>query len=359
MRPLFLIGETVSLPLTVEDVNLDWLNAALGESRTGVSVGSIDDRKVIPGTATKILLRVSYGSNVEGGPPRDICVKGGFNEALRAFVAYGNVLEANFYRHLAARLTAPLPRCWYACAEPERAQGIIILDNLETLGATFPDPLRPWHPDRVARALDSLASIHGQTWNAEPAIYPWLRIGTWIREVATTLLSEEHWNKIFSSPTAPVLPAALQDRGRASRALFEMWRLDDQSPHRCVCHSDAHMGNTYLAANGDVGFLDWQGVALAPHMDDVSNIIGGSMTIADRRANERDLLRHYLSALAGKGGPRLGFDDAWLNYRRYHMHGILWAVTPASMQSDDKVLAMAERHMAAIVDHDVVALLTS
>lgn len=269
------------------------------------------------------------------------------------------MLEANFYQHLAAQLKALLPRCWYASAEPERGQGIVILDNLETLGASFPDPLQSWHPDRVARALESLASIHGQTWNAAPATYPWLRVGTWIREVATTLLSEEHWDKIFSSAVAPVLPSALQDRERARKALFEMWRLDDLSPQRCVCHSDAHMGNTYLAANGDVGFLDWQGVALAPHMDDVSNIIGGSMSIADRRGNERDLLRHYLDVLAGKGGPRLGFDEAWLDYRRYHMHGILWAVTPASMQSGDKVLAMAEHHIVAIVDHEVVKLLRS
>lgn len=345
------------LPLTIEEVNLDWLNLALSASNPGTSVTSIDKKTIIPGTATKILIRVSYGSQGEPPPPRDLCVKGGFNEALRPVVGYGNVLEANFYRHLAPQLTVPMPRCWFAASDPERGQGIIILDNLDTFGASFPDPLQPWPADRVARALESLASIHGQTWNAEPAAYPWLRVGTWIREVASALLSEAHWNKIFSDPGAPALPDSLQNRSRARDALFAMWRLDDEAPQRCVCHSDAHMGNTFLAANGDVGFLDWQGVALAPHMDDVSNIMGGSMKIADRRAHERDLLRHYLEALVAHGGPLIDFDEAWLHYRRYHMHGLLWAVTPSTMQGGDTVRTMAERHLAAIVDHDVVALL--
>jgi aminoglycoside phosphotransferase (APT) family kinase protein len=141
------------------------------------------------------------------------------------------------------------------------------------------------------------------------------------------------------------------------RALVEMWRLDDLAAERCLCHSDGHMGNTYFNADGRIGLVDWQGVAIAPNWDDVSNIIGGSMTIADRRAHERDLLRHYLDVLSANGGPRVAFDDAWLQYRRYHMHGILWAVTPASMQDGAKVTAMTERHMAAIIDHDVVALL--
>jgi len=138
-----------------------------------------------------------------------------------------------------------------------------------------------------------------------------------------------------------------------------MWRLDDLATERCICHSDAHMGNTYCDVDGRIGFVDWQAVAIAPHMDDVSNIIGGALSTADRRAHERHLLQHYIDALAAHGGPRLAFDAAWLQYRRYHMHGILWAVTPTAMQTAEKVVAMTERHVAAIIDHDVLRLLDS
>jgi hypothetical protein len=76
----------------------------------------------------------------------------------------------------------------------------------------------------------------------------------------------------------------------------------------------------------------------------------GALATADRRAHERDLLRHYLSALAAAGAPAPSEDDAWAMYRRYSLHGFLWVTTPPVMQSWANVNAMAERHIAAILD---------
>jgi hypothetical protein len=93
----------------------------------------------------------------------------------------------------------------------------------------------------------------------------------------------------------------------------------------------------------------------APAMDDVAYFIGGSLTVADRRASERDLVAHYLRALATPGGPRYTVDDVWLDYRRHHLHGFLWAMTGALMQPRERVAAMAERPVQAIEDHNSVA----
>ena len=70
-----------------------------------------------------------------------------------------------------------------------------------------------------------------------------------------------------------------------------------------LSHGDPHIGNTYLDA-GRPAFLDWQGVCIAPPMDDVAYFIGGALSVADRRTHERDLLKLYLSAAAAAGGPR-------------------------------------------------------
>jgi aminoglycoside phosphotransferase (APT) family kinase protein len=112
----------------------------------------------------------------------------------------------------------------------------------------------------------------------------------------------------------------------AERALF---RLQASSVH-ALSHGDAHIGNTYLDADRQPGFYDWQTFCLAPPLDDVSYFIAGAMTVADRRTHEQDLLRHYLSALAALGAPTPSWDEAWLTYRTYQAHGFFWAVLPAS-----------------------------
>jgi hypothetical protein len=346
------------LPMTLEALDLDWLNDALRQRHPRVRVTAIRDRKIILGTATKILVHVEYERPPQAGdPPEQLCIKGGFDEQMRAITARAYQSEANFYEHVAGSLGIALPRCWYAAASAEQGQGIVILDDLNTVGASFSDPLQPWTADKVAAALETQARWHAGTWGATQKCYPWFPVGTWVRDVAKTLLSEREWERFLLDPEAPRLPTLLQDRERMRRALFEMWRWDDLDTQRCLVHSDAHVGNTFSLPDGRVGFLDWQAVAIAPPLDDVANIIGGSMTVADRRLHERDLLTHYLEVLAGYGGPRLSFDEAWLKYRRYHMHGILWPPTPAAMQPLERTRVMTERHVAAILDHDVVRLL--
>jgi len=175
----------VNLPLSAAEVDLHWLNEALRAWTPGVEIRDIERRTVLEGTATKILLRVRYRDGVvPGGPPADLCVKGGFNEDMRHAVANAYQIEANFYTHVAHQLNIPLPRCWFACCEPERKQGIIVLDDMVAAGAHFTNLLQPWSADRVAAALETQAKWHGQTWGATPQRYPWFRVGTWVRDVA-------------------------------------------------------------------------------------------------------------------------------------------------------------------------------
>jgi hypothetical protein len=49
---------------------------------------------------------------------------------------------------------------------------------------------------------------------------------------------------------------------------------------------------------------------------DVSYTIATSLTVADRRDWERELLAFYLEKLAAAGGTAPDFDAAWLSYRQ-------------------------------------------
>ena len=81
------------------------------------------------------------------------------------------------------------------------------------------------------------------------------------------------------------------------------------------------------------------------------------MTTDDRREHEQDLLRHYLSALASHGVPAPAWNEAWLTYRSYLVHGFFWAVLPTAWQPVECSVPMAERYIAAMQDHNSLELL--
>lgn len=347
----------MNLPLCVEEITPEWLSAALSAWTPGTRVAAIETLAVLRGSATKVRIVAHYASRSEGGPPTALCIKGGFSEEIRKLTGSACQLEARFFAQVARALPIRLPRCWYAAVDSERNQGIVILEDLVEAGAHFGDPLHPWSADQVAAALEVQASWHGHTWATTTLRYPSLPVGSPVRVLAKWLLGADNWRRTLCEPHAARLPAPLRDRGRVGRATVAMWAQQDQSSLRCLSHADPHLGNTYLDWQGRPGFLDWQTACLAPPIDDVAYFIGGSLTVEDRRAHERTLLQHYLEVLAANRGVRLSFDDVWREFRRDQMHGFLWVLTPAAMQSPERVAAMSERHATAIIDHETLQLL--
>jgi hypothetical protein len=66
-------------------------------------------------------------------------------------------------------------------------------------------------------------------------------------------------------------------------------------------------------------------------MHDVNYLITTSLSIADRRNNERELLSYYLDRLTANGvRTPLSFEQAWVEYRRTLVWGVYvgWLTTP-------------------------------
>lgn len=348
------------LPITIEELTPRWLTDALRHRHPEIEVTHAEQSGVMWGSATKVFLRVQYADAPgSDGPPEALCVKGGFDErvreALKGVNDAGNQMEAQFFADLAARVDAPLPSCWYAGSEP--GQGVMIFEDLRDAGVTFGDPTQPWGTDEVASALELLARLHSSSWAVGFDDVPWLEVGSsTVRQAAAVLFSEQHWESHFARPEAPKLPGSVADRERDLQGYAALWAHDDAAAH-CLCHGDAHLGNTYIDRDGHPVFLDWATSCLAPWSYDVAYFMTGALTVADRRAHERELLDHYLDTLTGHDGPAVDAHDAWLDYRRHQMHGLIWATLPSVLQSAENMSAMAERYVAAIDDHETLRLL--
>jgi Ser/Thr protein kinase RdoA (MazF antagonist) len=129
-----------------------------------------------------------------------------------------------------------------------------------------------------------------------------------------------------------------------------------------LLHGDAHIGNTYVLPDDEVGFLDWQVLRRGNSSLDLGYFLQGAVTIDDRRACERDLVEEYCAALVVGDEDRPTFDDVWRRYRASAAHGLaLWLATAASdtWQRTEVSVPLAARYATAFVDLESVAAVDS
>lgn len=134
-------------------------------------------------------------------------------------------------------------------------------------------------------------------------------------------------------------------------ALHALWA---EGPPTAI-HGDTHIGNLF-DDHGRTGFLDWGLVIVSTPLRDVSYFLNMCLSVEDRRAHDRDLIRHYLEVRRGLGGSAIDFDSAWRTHRIQAAY-----LAPASCQivtfpedaSDRRkrfAAAFLERASAAIED---------
>ena len=328
------------LPMSVEEITAEWLGQALG---TEISELEVDN--IVWGTATKVVLEARHDADL----PSRFCIKGGFTEELRPVMGAGYVDEARFYRDLAPQLGEGLPTVYFADEDEEAQQGIVVMEDLGAKGATFVDAAEPITVEQVRRGLEIQAGWHSMD---DPG-YAWLKGEPNIRNLVRGVLTPEAWDAQIGQAEPGAVADTFRSRERTVEAFEAMWAIDDEQPP-VLCHHDANPTNVYLDADGQPNFIDWQFAALGEWAYDVALFMVGALSTEDRRAHEEELLRGYLDA-RGAGAP--SFDDAWDAYRRHHLTGVLYTLTPEEMQPKRVRLPLADRYAQAAVDHDTVALL--
>ncbi|WP_040841408.1 aminoglycoside phosphotransferase family protein [Nocardia brevicatena] len=344
---------TAPVPATIDDITPHWLSSVLRRPVIGMEVTD-----VIWGTSTKVLVHVTYGDSAEGEHEGEfLCVKAEFGEDAESAVGQTTTQrEAQFYQDVIPRLDMPTARIRYAYGETE-GRGVLVMEDLAKAGVSFGDPATPWTPERVAAGLDTLGRLHGSTWGSDFSDTPFLRHGSPDFKLALEMLfSPTNFEATALAPEAHPLPHALRDRDAVLRAYGKMFERDASGPH-CVLHGDAHHGNAFISAQDEVVFIDWPTACLGVWVYDVSYFVAGALSVADRRAHERDLLGAYRDAVARAGGPRLDADQSWVDYQAHMVRGIIWATLPSAIQPPAAVRGMTERYAAAITDHHSIDLL--
>lgn len=348
---------TLDLPLAPEGLTTEWLESALSIRYPSVKLASSEVCNVVAGTASKINVALKYDNGNPHGLPESMYIKGGFHGAEQLELAgAGYHQEVGFYQNFENQLNGlEIPKSFFAGANDANGQAIVILEDLTQRQATFGNATAPMSVDMMAKTMEWLAHLHATFWSKPPvdANIPWPGV---VGSLIDVMLADDYWGPMTSRPLAKPLPEVARDPKVVRKALMSMWETFGSQPKTFI-HGDAHLGNMYFVDNAP-GFLDWQSPMLGPWSDDVTYALIGGLTVADRRSNERDLLKHYLDALQRLGVESAPmFDEAWLAYRQQVMHGYMWVATPPSMQPDDIVGANVERFSAALEDLETLSAL--
>jgi aminoglycoside phosphotransferase (APT) family kinase protein len=143
-----------------------------------------------------------------------------------------------------------------------------------------------------------------------------------------------------------------------SEALHALWQHGPST----VIHGDTHIGNLF-DDHGRTGFLDWGIINVSTPMRDVSYFLNMAMAVEDRRAHDRDLIRHYLACRTALGGVEISFDDAWHAHRLHAAYTVPAScqvvtfpddATPRRRVFADAFLARAEAALADLEVRDVL-----
>ena len=347
--------QTVPVPDSLEQaLSPRWLTAALQPRFPGIDICAVIPGPVVDRISTNARFSIECAGGLPDGLSPALCVKGYFNEIGRA-ARYIGAPEACFYRDLAATTRVRTLRSVYADIDPATRHGVVITEDVVSQGGTFLDGNSPYTPDQTAQTLAEFARLHAATWaDARYADVEWLapRLGRVLEVwgVSTTL---DIIDRNLNGPNGQRIPDEVRDAERlvdAYRGLAAMTAAEAASGAWCVIHGDAHVGNLFLDANGVASLVDWQLVQRGMWYFDVGYHIASTLTVDERRRSERDLLRHYLDALASHGVTPPPWDDAWRAIAGGMLHGFfLWSITTKVQPA--VIATLLHRLGTAVADH--------
>lgn len=349
------------LPLTTGAITADWLTRAIRQTLPAITVKQADVVDVMTGTSTKIRVRVVAEGKGSDRLGDTVIVKGGFEAHSPGLAAmYAN--EGRFYADIQPLVPMPSPRCHFAGSDPSSHQSIVILEDLRRPGVEFCDALRSQRFDQIARRMETMAAYHAATWDS-PHFKPggrWAdiqsRFDSWGLDYMRRYLVPDVWRHYMALPRAAATSVRFHDRSWMERALATIGDIQHNQP-RCLIHGDTHLGNLYILEDGTPGYFDAQVARTAWHHEVAYHIVCAA-DLADRAMWERDLLTIYLDVLAQAGGPRIGFDAAWLDYRRSILWGLfIFLINEVRFQTEAINTAYAARFSQAALDHDLRSLL--
>jgi hypothetical protein len=353
------------LPLSFDDITDEWLTSVLCKDHPGAAVVGHQLGAPDNGSANRRKITVAYNeAGRRAGLPTALFCKASHDLVNRIVlgVSGGAHSEVVFYGKLRPLLSIEAPQPYFARYDAESFNSLIILGDISGHVTEFCSHKTPMPRQRVESQISLLANMHGSCYR-DPELKTRLQaLATWPEFFAKTLDfgMQDGASRGFLAAEEVVPPRLYRRYEEVWPATMKSVELHNRLPHTLM-HGDVHLKNWYVAGNGEMGLGDWQCATRGHWGRDLTYTIATALTIENRRAWEQDLVRAYLEQMRAAGGPKVAFDEAWLQYRQQLATALTWwAVTltpPAGlpdMQPRDITLEFLRRITTAMDDHETL-----
>lgn len=350
---------------TVDDLTPEAVSAMLRTSLGDVAVEKVHASPVGTGQmANSYRLELDYSRSADGAPSSLVAKVSSVDETSRqmALSTGAYVREVMFYQRLSAFVGTRAPKCYFAEIADD-ALGFVLL--LEDMGpARMVDQRGGCRVDDASLALGQAADLHGSSWRHTrlrqehwlPAESVWTALGGSIPHVTDPWL--ERFGKFLEPEQVSVVTRLGHEVGT--------W-LGTLSDHRTLWHGDFRLDNLLFDAQDGavpIAVVDWQSVAAAPGIIDVSYFLGNSLSEQDRGAHERDLVAEYHQRILSYGVQDYSAEQCWREYQAHALYGLVLNI-PVSLgvqqteRGDAMFGAMARRAADQILANDSFSALAA
>ncbi len=360
------------LPTRPEELSVDALNKVVSAHSPDVT---LTDFKIVEShlwgegqasSAGRIIIEPEYSPSSPEDLPKRIVVKvaksapgekteeGGSGSGQ----LYDN--EVNVYTQLRPADFMISPVTLGGAFDQQTQTFMLLLEDLREREAVFPSVKTEISLAQMQSMIDQYASLHARYWSHPE----FCRSLGWLEDHTRGAIHD-----LFTSPKVANFALYQVATTPFKREMLERLRVTPKELHeqfqrvqahqstlpQTLCHGDAHIGNTYLLPNGQAGLLDWQLSARGYCMHDISYIITTGLSVAQRRAHERELLAYYREQLLSRGVKDVPtLDELWLEYRRAMAWNLYigWLITPVVNYGWEITVMAVLRTMTAYEDHE-------
>lgn len=355
------------VPNTYDCITKEWLTAVLCKNIPGAEVMSFRIADFSNGSSNRARIYLCYNdAGFKAGLPGTVFCKGSMTVSNRRLLATNGAGEgeANFFNKVRHRLSLEAPIPIHAVFDPKTCGYIVVMIDMGNPGR-FCGLHSYINQNQACNMVTTLARLHAPFYNSPELgtdtlpFLPWHE--WWRRNIDKGNPGFVEFCDQGFAAAEEVIPASIFKRRS------EIWPATEASVARHkelplgLMHSDVHVGNWYIADNGELGLTDWQVINCGHWSRDFIYALTTSLTIEDRRAWLPELLRHYLDVMQAFGAPKIDYDDAMLNLRQQLLVALaFWTITlrPATgmpdMQPEALSVELIKRITAAMEDYDAL-----
>jgi hypothetical protein len=264
--------------------------------------------------ATTDMARLRIGYAEPGAGPTSVIAKiRGASDVQRQMDSAIGLFEreGRFYEHFADQVPIAAPKCFHV---GDGDTTPLLLEDLSLL--RMGDQVIGISVTDAEALMINLAELHAAFWGSERLNEPWLLVhDSGLYPQLVTQLVSSGASVLRERYADHVSDKVVDDIVRAAPNWGEILHTVSQGPQTLV-HNDCRLDNVFFAADGTPVLIDWQVLSRTRGIQDVANLLAGSMSSEDLAVHWERLVRMWHDRLTAAGVGGYSLDEAIDHYRQ-------------------------------------------